>query len=97
MGPEKATLTDVVECLCSAAHYGQACAGQQRCPARRGVRIPLSLERRVFTPLVRSSYAWERAYQRRTTVERVNSRLDASFGSERHLIRGLKKIACVVA
>ncbi len=28
----------------------------------------------------------------RTAVERVNSRLDVSFGFERHFIRGLKKM-----
>nr|WP_291957104.1 hypothetical protein [Mahella sp.] len=30
----------------------------------------------------------EREYDKRTTVERVNSRLDASFGFEQHYIRG---------
>ena len=46
---------------------------------------------RVFTPLARSSYAWEREYKKRTAVERVNSRLDVSFGFEEHYVRGLKK------
>jgi hypothetical protein len=39
----------------------------------------VSEDRRIFTPLARSSYAWKRVYQKRTAVERVNSRLDASF------------------
>ena len=42
--------------------------------------------------LARSSYAWKREYKKRTSVERVNSRLDVSFGFERHFIRGLKKM-----
>ena len=49
-------------------------------------------DRRVFTPIARSSYAWARGYKRRTAVERVNSRLDGSFQFERHYIRGKKKM-----
>ncbi|MCX6340463.1 MAG: DDE transposase, partial [Candidatus Aureabacteria bacterium] len=36
--------------------------------------------------------AWQRSYDRRTAAERVNSRLDVSFGFERHFIRGLAKM-----
>jgi hypothetical protein len=39
------------------------------------VRIALEEDRRVFTPLPRSSLKWERCYDKRTAVERVNSRL----------------------
>ena len=35
---------------------------------------------------------WEREYKKRTAVERVNSRLDVSFGFEKHFIRGQKKM-----
>lgn len=59
---------------------------------RRIVRVPLKENRRTFTPLARSSYSWERVYDKRTAVERVNSRLDVSFGFERHFIRGKKKM-----
>jgi hypothetical protein len=52
----------------------------------------LKEDRRVFTPLPRSSQKWERCYDRRTAVERVNSRLDTSFGFEHHTIRGLTKM-----
>ena len=52
----------------------------------------MALDRRVFTPLSRSSYAWERTYRKRTAAERVNSRLDVSFGFERHFIRGMDKM-----
>ena len=44
------------------------------------------------SPHSRSSYAWQRAYKKRTAVERVNSRLDVSFGFEHHFIRGLAKM-----
>jgi transposase len=77
---------------CPAAHYGIECKGRKRCPVRKAVRIPLAEDRRVFTPLARSSYAWTRHYRRRTSVERVNSRLDVSFGFEEHFIRGLAKM-----
>ena len=46
----------------------------------------------MFTPLARSSLKWERCYDKRTAVERVNSRLDESFGFEKHTIRGLAKM-----
>ena len=77
---------------CSARHYGQACAGMDECAIKHSVRIPLSVDRRVFTPLARSSYKWQDIYDKRTAVERVNSRLDTSFGLEHHTIRGLAKM-----
>ena len=46
----------------------------------------------MFTPVARSSYKWEKLYDKRTAVERVNARLDVSFGFENHFIRGLKKM-----
>jgi hypothetical protein len=77
---------------CPARHYGYDCEGRDKCPVKASVRIPLSEDRRVFTPLARSSYAWARMYKKRTAVERVNSRLDVSFGFEEHFIRGLAKM-----
>ena len=35
---------------------------------------------------------WRHEYKKRTAVERVNSRLDVSFGFENHTIRGMKKM-----
>ena len=77
---------------CPAAHYGAACRGRSECPLATSIRIPLSEDRRVFTPLARSSYAWKKIYKKRTAVERVNSRLDVSFGFENHFIRGRRKM-----
>jgi len=77
---------------CPARHYGVPCAGQATCAALRSVRIPLATDRRIFVPIARSSYKWERAYAQRTAVERVNSRLDTAFGFEQHFIRGLPKL-----
>ncbi len=77
---------------CPAKQYGISCTGRDRCSVATGIRIKLAEDRRIFTPLARSSYAWERAYDKRTSVERVNSRLDGFFGFENHTIRGQKKM-----
>jgi hypothetical protein len=77
---------------CPALHYGFECKGCNRCAVNGWVRIKLSQDRRVFTPLARSSYRWGQMYKKRTSVERVNSRLDLSFCFEQHFIRGQKKM-----
>lgn len=77
---------------CPAEHYGIDCQGKDSCPVAKAVRIPMEEDRRIFTPVARSSYKWEKLYKKRTAVERVNSRLDVSFGFENHYIRGLKKM-----
>jgi hypothetical protein len=84
---------------CPAKHYGYECNGERWCGVGSAVRIPLEEDRRVFTPLARSSYRWKSIYRKRTAVERVNSRLDVSFGFERHYIRGLQKmqLRCSIA
>jgi Transposase DDE domain/Transposase domain (DUF772) len=79
--------------ICSARAYGLTCSGIPECEhAMKSERISLEIDRRIFTPVARSSYAWERDYKGRTAVERVNSRLDVSFGFEKHFIRGQKKM-----
>ncbi len=77
---------------CPAQHYGHQCPSQNNCPAKSGTRIPLAQDRRIFTPLARSTHGWVRQYKRRSAVERVNSRIDVSFGFEKHFIRGKKKM-----
>lgn len=78
---------------CPALAYGIECKGESKCPIyKKSIRIPLKENPRIFTPVARSSYKWEDLYDKRTSVERVNSRIDVSFGFERHYIRGLKKM-----
>ena len=78
---------------CPALAYGIECAGAQECPLYlKSLRIPLDENRRIFTPLPRSSYKWKKLYDKRTSVERINSRIDVSYGFERHYIRGLQKM-----
>ena len=78
--------------LCPAVQYGITCHGASECSVKQGIRISLHENRRIFTPIDRASYKWKREYNKRTAVERVNSRLDVSFGFENHTIRGLKKM-----
>ena len=68
---------------CPAAAYDLDCPGRALCEAGtrvgsfgRVVRVPLSFNRRIFTPIARCSQKWEKAYRLRTSVERVNSRVD---------------------
>jgi hypothetical protein len=56
------------------------------------VRVPLDHDRRIFTPIARPSAKWRKAYDRRTAVERVNSRIDCVLGFEHHTIRGQAKM-----
>ena len=77
---------------CPAQEKGITCACVENCPVGKSIRIPLSEDPRVFTPLARSSYAWKTAYNKRTSVERVNSRIETSFGFDKHTIRGKKKM-----
>ena len=58
--------------------------------------MPLERDRRIFTPTPRSSVTWRRAYKRRNAIERINSRIDNSFGFERHFIRGKAKMTARV-
>jgi len=79
--------------ICPVKAYGLRCSGSDECEhAMKSERVSLEIDRRIFTPVSRSSYAWEREYKKRTAVERVNSRLDVSFGFEKHFIRGQKKM-----
>jgi hypothetical protein len=78
---------------CPARAYGIECKGASTCPIyNKHIRIPLKEDPRVFTPVARSSYKWKTLYNKRSSIERVNSRIDVSFGFERHYIRGLQKM-----
>ena len=77
---------------CPARYSGATCKGIEQCPVNDAVRIRLAEDRRVFTPVARSSYRWQDYYDQRSAVERVNSRLAGGFGFERPGIRGLAKM-----
>lgn len=80
---------------CPFVAYGIECKCFAECSeGTKGkiVRIPLETDRRIFVPIARSSYKWQRIYNGRTAVERVNSRIDLSFEFEHHFIRGKAKM-----
>ena len=84
---------EALKYICPALALGVECKGSAKCPLfKKSIRIPLKEDRRIFTPVARSSYKWKTLYDKRTSVERVNSRIDVSFGFERHYIRGLNKM-----
>jgi len=89
------------ECLkyrCPAAAKGIECTQRDLCNGGchtehgRIVRVLLDTDRRIFTAQARDSKTWKREYKHRSAVERVNSRIDLSFGFEHHFIRGIKKM-----
>lgn len=59
---------------------------------KRIFRIKCGEDRRIFTPVARSSHKWKRLYKKRTGVERINGRIDRDYQFERHTIRGLDKM-----
>lgn len=87
---------------CPAAAYGFDCKGREQCHRRgevkpgnygRIVRIGLAdHDRRIFVPTPHGSPSWRRGYNRRSALERINNRIDHSFGFERHFIRGGAKM-----
>jgi hypothetical protein len=81
---------DAVRFKCPAQAYGASCgeAGECQC---KNIRVSLSTDPRVFTQVQRESYKWKRLYNRRTSVERVNSRLDGAYGFEERRTRGLAR------
>ena len=42
--------------------------------------------------MARNSKKWKRIYKKRTSIERINGRIDRDFEFEKHTIRGLKKM-----
>jgi hypothetical protein len=77
---------------CPVAHYGASCGESCACTLPKTIRVPLGTDRRVFTRVGRTTCKWGRLYAGRTAVERVNSRLDVSFGFETRRVRGKKKM-----
>jgi len=87
---------------CPAAANDFECKGWGECSALgqvkpgdygRIVRINITKkDRRIFTPIPYGSPSWNRAYNRRSSLERINSRIDNDFCFEKHYIRGKAKM-----
>lgn len=104
MGFEKNRQT--LKFRCPAAAYGIECKNRDACRCKlavrhgdygRVVRVPLDRDRRLFMPVHRHSRTFRKAYKKRSSVERVNSRIDQVYGFERHFIRGREKMQLRVA
>ncbi len=77
---------------CSAQRYGVKCALKLSCPVGKVVRIALKEDRRVFTPVDRSSYKWKSLYKMRTLCSGLIAGLIYRF--EKHYMRGLANCKC---
>ena len=77
---------------CPAKYYGVTCACKDTCTIPKDFRIPLETDSRIFTSVPRDSLKWKKLYNKRSSIERVNSRLDNMFCFEKHTIRGIKKM-----
>jgi hypothetical protein len=60
-------------------------------------KIYISYDERVFLPVARDSKKFGRLYRGRTSVERLNGRLDRDYMLEDHRIRGLKKMKLMLS
>lgn len=60
-------------------------------------RLKRSVEPIIFNIIARSSAKFKKLYKERTSIERLNGRLDRDFRLENHTIRGLAKMKVVVA
>ena len=58
--------------------------------------IELSTDVRVFTPVARDSKKWQKLYNKRTALERINGRFDRDFNLENNKVRGLKKATIMI-
>lgn len=91
---------------CPAAAFGMECKNRAACRCKprvrdgkygRVVRVPLDRDRRVFLPLHAPSLGFERAYRRRASVERVNSRIDRVHGLEWALVDSMASMTLRVS
>lgn len=60
-------------------------------------RIKCEEDVRIFTPVARGSKKWERIYKKRTSVERINGRIDRDYKYEKHTVRGLDKMKMFIS
>ena len=58
--------------------------------------IELSEDPRIFTPIARDSKKWQKLYNKRSALERINGRLDRDFNLENNKVRGLKKATILI-
>ncbi len=92
-----------VKWTCPAAAYGFECAGRAQCHELGGVRADAksrtvrvridAAHLRNHNVLPPSTPKWRRTYARRSATERIFSRCDGNFSTDRHYLRGRSTIA----
>ena len=90
---------------CPAVHEGWSCPSESVCNAGRpfgmSVRVKRDIDLRRFPPIPRATKQFERLYNGRTAVERVNGRLKIFWGADDGNIRGARRfhafVGCVMA
>ena len=85
---------------CPARHEGWPCAMSQTCNAGKKygltVRVKRQIDLRRFPPIPRATKKFERLYQGRTAVERVNGRLKIFWGADDGNITGASRFHALV-
>jgi hypothetical protein len=86
---------------CPACHEGWQCPSAARCnagrPYGRTLRIKRELDLRRFPPIPRATKQFERLYNGRTAVERVNARLKVFWGADDGNIVGPRRFHAFLA
>lgn len=94
--PQRGTL----KYRCPARHEGWACPNEKSCNAGktygRTVRIKRDLDLRRFPSIPRATKQFERLYQGRTAVERVNARVKIFWGADDGNIAGARRFHAFV-
>lgn len=85
---------------CPARHEGWACPHDAVCNAGKSygktVRVDQTIDLRRFPPIPRATKKFERLYDGRTSVERVNARLKIFWGVDDGNIRGAGRFHAMV-
>ena len=86
---------DTLKYRCPAMHGGWSCPSLERCNAGRKygktVRVKCELDRRRFPPIPRATKQFERLYNERTAVERVNARFKIFWGIDDGNVTGARR------
>lgn len=83
--------------VCPVKAYGIGCEKKSECRYyNKSVRISINLDRRIFMPIPEHSKRFRMEIKKRTSIERINARIDSVYGFEEHTIRGLAKMEVMI-
>jgi len=91
---------ETIKYRCPARHAGWTCPHDAVCNAGKSygktVRVDRTIDLRRFPPIPRATKKFERLYDGRTSVERVNARFKIFFGVDDGNIRGARRFHALV-